>query len=60
MKKTLNLLHGKKVAISGIYVSLTTYLLTKGFIGLDEKVLFDGVLVAFGVLDTYAVSKAKE
>lgn len=57
IKEVLRLLDGKKTLIVGVIATILAYLATKGFIGNDELVLFNGILAAIGWGASYATRK---
>ena len=48
MQKLLKMLKGKKSTILSIIALIGTYCLTKGYVGPDEALLINGVLVILG------------
>jgi hypothetical protein len=49
MEKFLQLVKGRKSSILTVLALFITYALTKGYIGDAEAVLFNGILVVFGL-----------
>lgn len=56
-KKFLDLIDGKKTLIVGVLATVMAYLATKGFIGNDELVLFNGILTVLGFGASYVTKR---
>lgn len=57
LKKILRFLSGKKTTIGSAIALVITYLLTKGYIDSDLAILFNSLLLVFGLTANIATNK---